>query len=214
MKKSVPPEPILKHSDPGSLRQYLEDVLREELGTVGRERQKQLNDIEQKYEMELQNFRREETAKAETLLAAEKDKISRTFDLQRRRAVAEEIENLIQQVIRDAAKSLSNSEEFTEKISPLVSEEVSSGDVIVKILFAPGDDVMKKKIASLMKKKIDFEEDYSIRYGGLILVKKSGEMINLTVDRLIFRMQDALRLEMMHLFREEGVLAKLEGIND
>lgn len=195
--------------DTGPLLEYLHDTVERDLAKIRREAAAIEREAEEALARRIEAFRREEEQKAGEILAREEERLARTFQLEVRRIVSRAIEELFEETIALAAKGAGRGGALAGKIITLINDAASPGDEVT-VMVAPGDESLKKTIAGKGGVKVKIVEDQSIRYGGAILKTGTGPLLNLTIDRILFRKKEALRLEMMSLLRERGVLAELE----
>jgi len=204
-------EDSVRSSDPSSILAYLEETLENETGRIRDERARQEKELEEKLTMNLDAFMEEEKEKAGKTLAAEKERLSRTFELEGRRIISRLMEELFEEIIKEAAEQAGRSEETFQRIITAVGEAAAGGGEI-KVAIAPGDEPLRKAIHALKIKGVTVAEDPAIRSGGAVISSGGDSVLNMTIERLLFRKKESLRLEMMTLLREEGLLTKLEEL--
>lgn len=197
--------------DPSSILAYLEETLENETRRIRDERARLAKELEEKLKRNLDSFRKEEKQKAEKTLGLEKERLSRTFELEERRIISRLMEELFESIIKEAAEQAGKAEVTFQRVIAAVTE-AGSGEGQVIVFIGPGDEPLRKKIQALKIKGVTVAEDPAIRNGGAVISFGGDSVLNLTTGRLLFRKKESLRLEMMTLLREEGLLTKLEEL--
>ncbi len=198
-------------SDPEPLYRFLDEVKREELEKISRSEEEKLKTLQERTARERDDFYRREREESTALLSAEETRLARTFEIERRRIVSHVLEKEMERAIDAAGRKIAGEEAFLSRLRKAVDEEVAADTGVRKMYIAPGDLSVKDILPG---GGIDIEHDSSIVYGGAIVEKDNGELVNLTLDRLLFRMRDTIRLEVIHLLKEEGVWEQLEGLHE
>jgi len=201
----------VRSSNPSSILAYLEETLENETARIRAEGARQEKDLEEKLMRDLENFRKEEKQKAEEIIGAEKERLSRTFELEGRRIISRLMEELFEDIIKEAAEQAGKDEATFQRIVSAVKEAASGGGEI-RVTISPGDEALKKAIQVLKIKGVTVTEDSAIRSGGAVISSGGDSVLNLTIERLLYRKKELLRLEMMTLLQEEGMLTKLEEL--
>ncbi len=204
-------EDPVRSSDTSSILAYLEETLENETARIRTERARQDKELADRLKRDLDKFRKEERQKAEKLIEAEKERLSRTFKIEGRRIISRLMEELFEEIIAEAAEQAGKDEAAFKRIITAVREAAVDGKE-VKVIIAPGDEPLRNAVEDLHIKGVVVAEDSEIRSGGAVISFGGNSVLNLTIERLLFRKKELLRLEMMTLLREEGVLKKLEEI--
>ncbi len=192
----------------------LEISIREEseqaIETIRSKEAEEKSRLEEEWAVEIEEFRGASRAGTDRRIEQALSQIEHRGILDRRKLALRAIEDFIGRTVDEIMKEIREDPRYKAFLLKTIGEAAAFIPG-AEIRLGPEDMALAKDIEAEIKRAgidtdVSVQEDPQIGWGGALLKdRKTGRLLNGTVERIYFRKSTAIRRELMNIFREFGL---------